>query len=71
MEVAWKLEGVDAPHDLALVAAPLRLATAERPLAVLVAETRPKDSKLHKFILLPKGSNLLAFLFYQPSFLWM
>eukprot|EP00884_Botryococcus_braunii_P000484 jgi/Botrbrau1/10436/Bobra.0133s0043.1 len=57
VEAAWKAEGVEAPHDLALVAAPIRLAVADRPLAVLIGETRPKGSLLHKFILLPAGQG--------------
>ena len=56
----WRLEGVEAPHDVALVAAPLRLAGRERPLAVLVGETRPSGSRLHKFLLLPPGRGFLS-----------
>lgn len=52
----WTLEGVEVPHDLTLVAAPLRLAGQERPLAVLISETRASDSRLHKFILMPAGT---------------
>ena len=51
----WELEGVEAPHDLTIIAAPIRLAGSDRPLAVLVGETRQSDSRLHKFILLPSG----------------
>ena len=51
----WQLEGAQAPHDMALVAAPLRLAGRERPLAVLVAETRESGSRLLKYLLLPPG----------------
>ena len=50
------LPGVQAPHDLAVLAAPVRLAGKERPVAVLVAETRASGSRLHKFILLPQGA---------------
>ncbi len=52
------LAGVQAPHDLAVVAAPVRLAGSKRPVAVLVAETRASGSRLHKFILLPQGALL-------------
>lgn len=52
----WRLEGVQAPHDLALVAAPVRLAGQERPVAVIVGESRPSGSRLLKFLLLPAGS---------------
>lgn len=58
VEESWGLEGVDAPHDLAVVAAPVRLAGADRPLALLVGETRPSGSRLHKFILVPAGALL-------------
>lgn len=45
-----------APHDMAVVASPVRLAGKERPLALLVAETwEAGNSRLHKFILLPEG----------------
>ena len=57
MDERWVLEGVESPHDLALVAAPLRLAGQERPLAVLVSETRNSGSQLHKFILMPEGTS--------------
>ena len=68
-EGRWKLEGVETPHDLAIVAAPVRLAGSERPLAVLVSETRMSGSKLHKFILLPDGE---AYLFkHVPAPLWL
>ena len=55
---AVALAGVEAPHDLAVVAAPVRLAGSERPVAVLVAETRASGSRLHKFFLLPQGALL-------------
>ncbi len=54
----WELEGVEAPHDLAVIAAPVRLAGSDRPLAVLIGETRQSGSLLHKFILLPQGTPL-------------
>ena len=53
----WELPGVSEPHDMALVASPVRLAGAERPIAILVGETRPQGSRLHKFILLPEGAR--------------
>ena len=49
-----------APHDLAAIASPVRLAGKERPLALLIAETwEASDSRLHKFILLPQGGSFL------------
>ncbi len=57
---AWELPGVDEPHDMAVTASPVRLAGAERPIAVLVGETRPAGSRLHKFILLPEGVRARA-----------
>ena len=56
MEAAWKLEGVKQPHDLAVVAGPVRLMGSEHPLAVLVTDTRETGSQLHKFILWPEGA---------------
>ena len=56
MGQAVAVPGVQAPHDLAVLAAPVRLAGKERPVAVLVAETRSSGSRLHKFILLPQGA---------------
>ena len=48
-----------APHDMAVVASPVRLAGKERPLALLVAETwEAGNSRRHKFILLPEGTLL-------------
>ena len=56
---AWEVPGVHAPHDMAVVASPVRLAGKERPLALLVAETwEAGNSRLHKFILLPEGEPL-------------
>ena len=53
----WQLEGVGAPHDLTISAAPLRITgSGERVLAIYVAETRPAGSQLHKFILLNHGA---------------
>ena len=55
---AWEVPGVRAPHDLAAIASPVRLAGKERPLALLIAETwEVSDSRLHKFILLPQGKS--------------
>ena len=53
----WDLPDVKAPHSLTLTAAPMRLAEKNRPLALLVGETQPQDSRLHKFILVPAGTN--------------
>jgi len=64
-----ELPGVKAPHDLAVVAAPMRLAGTERPVAVLVAETRESGSRLHKFILLPQGAPPDA-AWRAPAALW-
>ena len=45
----------------------MRLAGNERPLAVLVGETRPSGSQIHKFIVMPEGAppvpSLLVILF--------
>ena len=55
---AWEAPGVRAPHDMAVVASPVRLAGKERPLALLIAETAEAgSSRLHKFILLPEGEH--------------
>ena len=52
----WQLEGVVAPHDLTISAAPVRITGAgERVLAFYVAETRSASSLLRKFILLHRG----------------
>ncbi|KAK9800913.1 hypothetical protein WJX73_010392 [Symbiochloris irregularis] len=56
----WQLQGAQAPHDFALVAAPVRLAGRERPLAVVVAESRPQGSRLLKYLLMPPGSELTS-----------
>lgn len=53
--VAWAVPEVQAPHDMAVVAAPMRLAGKERPIALLIGETRPTESRLQKYILLPEG----------------
>jgi hypothetical protein len=53
------LEGVDVPHDLTISSAPLRITgSGERMLAVYVAETRAAGSRLHKLILLHRGTAL-------------
>ena len=57
----WVVPGVHAPHDMVVTASPVRLAGKERPLALLVAETREAgNSQLHKFILLPEGGLALG-----------
>ena len=53
----WDLPGVEAPHSLTVTAGPMRLAELNRPLAVLVGETRAQGSHLHKFILVPSGAG--------------
>ena len=55
MDQRWTLEGVEAPHDLTVIAAPIRWAGSERPLAFLVGETRLSGSQLHKFVLKAEG----------------
>ena len=52
----WELPGVKAPHSLTVTAGPMRLADTARPVAVLVGETQPQGSRLHKFIILPAGA---------------
>ena len=52
---AWAVPGVEAPHDMAVIAAPVRLAGKERPIALLIGETRPSGSRLQKYIVLPQG----------------
>ena len=56
MGSVWPLPGVEGPHAITVTAGPIRLAEKRRPLAVLVAETRPAGSRLHKFLLLPEGA---------------
>lgn len=56
-EETWRLEGVGAPHDIALAASPMPVqGTGERTLAVFVAETKPAGSMLRKFLFIPQGS---------------
>ena len=55
----WPLDGVDAPHDLTISSAPLRITgSGERMLAVYVAETLSAGSQLHKHIILHRGTIL-------------
>lgn len=63
----WDLPDVHSPHDVALVAGPLRLAKADRPVAFLIAETRSQESKLHKFILLPDGKAVAVASEFSPT----
>jgi len=59
IENAWKLEGLDAPHDMEIVPAPLAVTAAgERLLSVLVAETAPSGSTVKKFVISPDGHVL-------------
>ncbi|BDA41933.1 probable peptidyl-glycine alpha-amidating monooxygenase [Coccomyxa sp. Obi] len=55
---AWAVPDVQAPHDMAVIAAPVRLAGKERPIALLIGETRPSGSRLQKYIVLPEGEEL-------------
>ena len=59
VEAAWELPGSEAPHDWALVAGPPRLADAERPLALLVAESRGDGSggAVKKYVFLRGAGN--------------
>lgn len=51
----FDLEGVNSPHDFAVMAAPVELTGAgERAVAVVVAETAPRGSRLRKFVLIRK-----------------
>lgn len=59
IENSWELEGLNSPHDMALLAAPIELnGTGDRMLSVLVAETAPTGSSIRKFIIVPKGKEL-------------
>ena len=61
IEQVWDLPGVEVPHDLEVVAAPVWAgAGKQRPVALMVTETRMQDSRLLKFILLPNGGQLAA-----------
>ena len=56
LDQVWDLPGVEVPHDLEVVAAPVWAgAGRQRPVALMVTETRMQDSRLLKFILLPDG----------------
>lgn len=56
LDQVWDLPGVEVPHDLEVVAAPVWSgAGRQRPVALMVTETRMQDSRLLKFILLPDG----------------
>ncbi len=59
---AWSVPDVQAPHDMAVIAAPMRLAGKERPVALLIGETRPSGSRLQKYILLPEGGPPVSLL---------
>ncbi|KAI7845909.1 hypothetical protein COHA_000641, partial [Chlorella ohadii] len=51
---SWSLSGLQYPHDLTLVPAPLEVTGAgERLLAVLVGETKDSGQNMHKFVLTP------------------
>ena len=55
----YELEGVNAPHDFTIVPAPLELTgPGERLVAVVVAETASKGSKLRKFVLTAEDNHL-------------
>ena len=57
-EESWRLEGVGAPHDIALAASPMPIeGTGDRTIAVYVAETKPVGSRLLKFLFLPQGAD--------------
>jgi len=59
-EETWQLEGVGAPHDIALAASPMPIeGTGDRTLALFVAETKPADSMLRKYLFVPRGTALL------------
>lgn len=58
-EETWQLEGLGAPHDIALAASPMPVqGTGERTLAVFVAETKPAGSMLRKFLFVPQGTSM-------------
>ena len=55
-EETWRLEGVGAPHDIAVTASPMPVrGTGDRALALFVAETKPSDSWLRKYLFVPPG----------------
>lgn len=56
---SWELEGLNSPHDMALLAAPMELSgPGDRMVSLLVAETAPSGSTIRKFIIVPKGKGL-------------
>ena len=58
VENAWELPDSQAPHDWALVAGPPRLADAERPLSLLVAESRGDGTgAVKKYVFLRGAGN--------------
>lgn len=55
-EETWRLEGIGAPHDIAVTASPMPVrGTGDRAIALFVAETKPSDSWLRKFLFVPPG----------------
>jgi len=57
-EEVWDLPGADAPHDLAVLAAPARYGGGDRPLALVVGETHGDGSgAVRKYVLVP-GSGV-------------
>ena len=51
---SWKLTQVDAPHDFALIPSPkIKEEPFESSISVLVAETKPKGSKVVKYVFGP------------------
>ncbi len=56
VQSVWDAPGVDAPHDFALVAAPLAVSgTGERMLGLAIAETRPSGSAVRRLTFVPSG----------------
>ena len=73
-EETWRLEGVGAPHDIALAASPMPVkGTGERTLALFVAETKPAGSMLRKFLFVPQGHShpLAACIMHAGSSFWL
>ena len=70
LDQVWDLPGVEVPHDLEVVAAPVWSgAGRQRPVALTVTETRMQDSRLLKFILLPDG-ELFTYTVAQHHAMW-
>ena len=68
------MEGLGAPHDIALAASPMPVqGTGERTLAVFVAETKPAGSMLRKFLFVPQGHShpLAACIMHAGSSFWL